>query len=171
MKLMRNHLDKLVIGKISLPDPYCLVEGWCNSPSHLPDTLYNDVQDYLMKHNPGNAFKNVKSLLESGHLSGIKTHNTDINVDIVLFEAIVVPSKGFKMLTTTFGFTCRKIVGKLSILVVLLLMGNLYLPIIYFIKTFSQNSWLLFEVLAYQKTVFEFAQIFIAEKYYKIFKT
>ena len=75
------------------------------------------------------------------------------------------------MQTTTFEFTCRNIVGKLSILVVLLLMGKLYLPIIFFIKTFSQNSWLLFEVLAYQKTVFEFVQIFTAEKYYKIFKT
>ena len=41
-EVMKNHLDKLVIGKISLPDPYSLVNEWCNAPSHLPDTLYND---------------------------------------------------------------------------------------------------------------------------------
>ena len=41
-EVMKNHLDKLVIGKISLPDPYSLVDEWCNAPSHLPDTLYND---------------------------------------------------------------------------------------------------------------------------------
>ena len=41
-EVMKNHLDKLVIGKISLPDPYSVVDEWCNAPSHLPDTLYND---------------------------------------------------------------------------------------------------------------------------------
>ena len=41
-EVIKNHLDKLVIGKISLPDPYSLVDEWCNAPSHLPDTLYND---------------------------------------------------------------------------------------------------------------------------------
>ena len=41
-EVMKNHLDKLVIGKISLPDPYSLVDEWCNAASHLPDTLYND---------------------------------------------------------------------------------------------------------------------------------
>ena len=41
-EVMKNHLDKLVIGKISLPDPYSLADEWCNAPSHLPDTLYND---------------------------------------------------------------------------------------------------------------------------------
>ena len=44
-EVMKNHLDKLVIGKISLPDPYCLVDGWCNAPSHLPASLDNDVKD------------------------------------------------------------------------------------------------------------------------------
>ena len=33
-----------------------------------------------MKHDPGKAFKIEKGLLESGHLSGVKTHNIDINV-------------------------------------------------------------------------------------------
>ena len=79
-EVMKNHLDKLVIGKISLLDPYSLVDGWCNAPSHLPDTLYNDVKDYLMKHDAGTAFKSGKSLLESGYLSGIKTHNIGINI-------------------------------------------------------------------------------------------
>ena len=129
-EVMKNHLDKLVIGKISLLDPYSLVDGWCNAPSHLPDTLYNDVKDYLMKHDAGKAFKSRKSLLESGHLSGIKTH-IDINsiltsaLDIVLFETIAVLSKGFQMQTTTFGFACTKIVGKLSALVVLVLLSKL----------------------------------------------
>ena len=36
---MKNQLDKLVIGKIRLPDPYSLVDGWCNVLSHLPNTL------------------------------------------------------------------------------------------------------------------------------------
>ena len=46
-------------------------------------------------------------------------------LDIVLFEAIAVLSKGFQMETTTFGFACTKIVGKLSMLVVLVLQGKL----------------------------------------------
>ena len=35
-EVMKNHLDKLVIGKISLPDRYSLVDGWCNAPCDLP---------------------------------------------------------------------------------------------------------------------------------------
>ena len=65
-EVMKNHLDKLVIGKISLPDPYSLVDEWCNAPSHLPDTLYND-----------------------------DVNDMTSTLDIVLFEAIVVLSKGF----------------------------------------------------------------------------
>ena len=79
-KVMKNHLDNLVTKKVNLPDLYSLVDGWCNVPSHLPITLYNDVKDYLMKHEAGKTFKSGKSLLESGHLSGTKTHNIDINV-------------------------------------------------------------------------------------------
>ena len=65
-EVMKNHLDKLVIGKISLPDPYSLADEWCNAPSHLPDTLYND-----------------------------DVNDMTSTLDIVLFEAIVVLSKGF----------------------------------------------------------------------------
>ena len=46
-------------------------------------------------------------------------------LDIVLFKAIAVLSKGFQIQTTTFGFACTKIVGKLSMLVILVLMGKL----------------------------------------------
>ena len=46
----------------------------------MNEPLYNDVQGYLTKHDAKKAFKSGKSLLESGHLSGIKTHNIDINV-------------------------------------------------------------------------------------------
>ena len=36
---MKNQLDKLVARKISLPDPYSLVDGSCDSPSHLPNAF------------------------------------------------------------------------------------------------------------------------------------
>ena len=48
------------------------MDGWCNAPSHLLDTLYNDVKDYLIKHDAGKAFKSGKKF--------IKTHNIDINI-------------------------------------------------------------------------------------------
>ena len=78
-EVMKNHLDKLVIGKISLPDPYSLVDEWCNAPSHLPDTLYND-----------------------------DVNDMTLTLDIVLFEAIVVLSKGFQMQTTTLGLVGQR---------------------------------------------------------------
>ena len=65
---------------MSLLDPDNLVGGWCHAPSHLPNTSYKDVKDYLMKHDAEKAYKNGKSSLELGHLSGIKTNNIDINV-------------------------------------------------------------------------------------------
>ena len=78
-EVMKNHLDKLVIGKISLPDPYSLADEWCNAPSHLPDTLYND-----------------------------DVNDMTSTLDIVLFEAIVVLSKGFQMQTTTLGLVGQR---------------------------------------------------------------
>ena len=101
-EVMKNHLDKLVIGKISLPDPYSLVDEWCNAPSHLPDTLYND-----------------------------DVNDMTSTLDIVLFEAIVVLSKGFQMQATTFVFACTKMVGKLSILVVAVLLDKFFVPSYY----------------------------------------
>ena len=68
-EVTKNHLDKLVIGKINLPDPYSSVDGWCNAPSHLLDTLYKDVKDYLIKHDAGKAFKSGKKFI------GIRTFN------------------------------------------------------------------------------------------------
>ena len=124
-EVMKNHLDNLVIGKISLPDPYSLLDGWCNTLSHLADTQYNDVKDYLMKQDTGKDFKSGKSLLGSRHLCGIKTHNIDINVRFCFVEAIIVLGKGFQMQTMTFGVACTKMVGKLSMLVVLVLWGKL----------------------------------------------
>ena len=62
-EVMKNHVDKLVTGKISLPDPYSLVDEWCNAPSHLAGTLYSDIKDYLMKHDAGKVSKSEKSLL------------------------------------------------------------------------------------------------------------
>ena len=56
-EVMKNHWYKLVVEKISLPDPCSLVNGWCVAPSHLPNTLYNDVQDYLMKYDPEKSFQ------------------------------------------------------------------------------------------------------------------
>ena len=35
----RNHLEKLIIGNVTLPDPYKLVDGWFDSPFNLPNTM------------------------------------------------------------------------------------------------------------------------------------
>ena len=51
-------------------------------------------------------------------------------LDTVMFEAIAVLSKGITIQTTTFGFACIRIVGKLYLwpmLVVLVLLGKVYL--------------------------------------------
>ena len=137
-EVMKNHLDKLVIGKIGTPDPYSLVDGWCNALSHLPDTLYK-------------AFKNGNR--KSRHLSGIKTHNSDINVRYSFVRDCCHPEQrisnanydvwvclhkdsGGIMVETNAG--CTHVAGYYHL--------KLYLAIIHFIKTFSQNSWHLFEV-------------------------
>ena len=91
-EVMKNYWYKLVVEKISLPDPYGLVDGWCVAPSHLPNTLHNNVQEYLMKYDPGKAFKSGEGL--SGHLSDIKGAFSGLRQ----FLAIESPLKMMKML-------------------------------------------------------------------------
>ena len=149
-EVMKNHLDKLVIGKIGTPDPYSLVDGLCNALFHLPDTLYNNVQDCLMKHDAGKAFKNGNSLFKSRHLSGIKTHNSDINVRYSFVRDCCHPEQRISNANYDVWVCLHKDSGEITNAGCTHVAGyyhlKLYLAIINFIKTFSQNSWHLFEV-------------------------
>ena len=55
----RNHLEKLIIGNVTLQDPYKLVDGWFDSPFNLPSILYNDIYCYLSKYDAGKALGKV----------------------------------------------------------------------------------------------------------------
>ena len=149
-EVMKNHLDKLVIGKIGTPDPYSLVDGWFNALCHLPDTLYNDVQNCLMKHDAGKAFKSGKILFKSRHLSGIKTHNSDINVRYSFVRDCCRPEQRISNANYDVWVCLHKDSGEITNAGCTRAAGyyhlKLYLAIIHFIKTFSQNSWHLFEV-------------------------
>ena len=110
----RNHLEKLIIGNVTLPDPFKLVDGWFDSPLNLPNTLYNDICCYLSKYDAGKAFKNGKSLLRSGHLTNIKTHIIDLNVTSV-------QNRGCRIWIMMFGFPFIKALVKLLAVAVIVL--------------------------------------------------
>ena len=49
-------------------------------PENLPNTVYDDVIDYLDKINTGKACRSGSSLLDSENFSNLMTHNNGSNI-------------------------------------------------------------------------------------------
>ena len=80
-EIKKNYKEKLVEnGLVTLSDLVILQDGWYSAPENLPNTVYNDVIDYLDENGAGKAYKSGKSLLGSEHLSNMMTHNISNNI-------------------------------------------------------------------------------------------
>ena len=81
-EIKKNYKEKNIFenGLVTLPDPVTLQDGWYRAPENLPNTVYDDVIDYLDKNDAGKAYKSGKSLLDSEHLSRVMTHNISNNI-------------------------------------------------------------------------------------------
>ena len=120
----RNHLKELIIGNVTLPDPYKLVDGWFDSPFNLLNTVYNDICSYLSKYDAGKAFKNGKSLLRSGHLTNIKTHIIDLNVRYCFVRCNCCPEQRLSNTDYDVWVCLQKTLVKLLAVAVIVLQGK-----------------------------------------------
>ena len=75
------------------PSPTTLFDDWIEAPSHLPDTLYDNVHNYLVKSDAGKAFKGGKSLLLSGHLINVMVHMITPNVRYCFVRGLCHPEQ------------------------------------------------------------------------------
>lgn len=90
--------NKLILedGMVTLPNPCQLQNDWCDAPSNLPDTVYDQVKTYLIKNNGGKAFTGGKSLLKSGHLFNLMVHTISPNVRYSFVQGLCYPEQKFK---------------------------------------------------------------------------
>ena len=94
-EIKKNYKEKLIFenGLITLPDPVTLQDGWYSAPENLPNTVYDDVIDYLDKNNAGKAYRSGKSLLDSEHLSNVMTHNISNNIRYTFVRGYCFPEQ------------------------------------------------------------------------------
>jgi len=94
-QIEKDEKNKLVLdnGMLTLPSPTTLFDDWIEAPSHLPDTLYDNVHNYLVKSDAGKAFKGSKSLLLSGHLINVMVHMITPNVRYCFVRGLCHPEQ------------------------------------------------------------------------------
>lgn len=80
-------------GMIQLPDPLKLINGWVPAPENLPNTLFEQIKEYLDVENAGKAYKGGQSLLDSGHLSNIMSHAISVNIRYCFVRALCLPEQ------------------------------------------------------------------------------
>ena len=87
--------EKLTLenGMVMLPNPETLKEDWIEAPSNLPDTLFENVKNYLDINKAGKAFKGGKSLLESRHVSNVMTHMISPNIRYCIVRCLCHPEQ------------------------------------------------------------------------------
>ena len=94
-EIKKNYKEKLIVenGLVTLSDLVILQDGWYSAPENLPNTVYNDVIDYLDKNGAGKAYKSGKSLLGSEHLSNVMTHNISNNIRYTFVRGYCLPEQ------------------------------------------------------------------------------
>ncbi|XP_057297429.1 uncharacterized protein LOC130629386 [Hydractinia symbiolongicarpus] len=94
-QIKRDVSAKLLLenGLMRLPDPTTLKNDWVEAPINLPDTLNNNVTEYLEKNNAGKAFKGGNSLLQSGHVSNVMTHMISPNIRYCFVRGSCLPEQ------------------------------------------------------------------------------
>ncbi|XP_067678814.1 uncharacterized protein [Haliotis asinina] len=88
-------------GTCTLPDPYCLRNGWVDDPTMWPEITFTDIYFYLIDtpgqftHESMRAFKSLKAYayVESGHVFPIQYHNVDDRSPLCLLKTKVIPSQ------------------------------------------------------------------------------
>lgn len=99
LQIIKNERSsKLVIenGLVILPDPNKLMDNWVAAPSLLPDTLYKDVNNYLIEQDAGKAFNSGKSLLQSGHIFNVMVNTISPNIRYCFVKGLCYPEQKFK---------------------------------------------------------------------------
>ena len=94
-EIKKNYKEKLILenGLVTLPDPVILQDGWYSAPENLPNTVYDDVIDYLDKNEAGKAHRSGKSLLDSEHLSNVMTQNISSNIRYTFVRGYCFPEQ------------------------------------------------------------------------------
>ncbi|XP_071119026.1 uncharacterized protein [Haliotis cracherodii] len=88
-------------GTCTLPDPYCLRNGWVDDPTTWPGISFTDIYFYLIDtpgqftHESMRAYKSLKAYeyVESGHVFPIQYHNVDDKSPLCLMRTKVIPSQ------------------------------------------------------------------------------
>ena len=91
----RDSNNKLILENymLTLPSPLKLIDGWVKAPENLPNTTYDNVNNYLVDNDAGKAFKGGKSLLESGHLDNVMTHAISPNLRYCFVRGLCLPEQ------------------------------------------------------------------------------
>ena len=68
-EIKKNYKMKLILknGFVTLPDPVALKKCLYSATENLPNTVYDDVTNYLVKNDAGKAYRSGKSLLDFEH--------------------------------------------------------------------------------------------------------
>ena len=85
-----QHLKQALV---TLPDPVTLQDKEYSAPENLPNTIYDDLIDYLGKNDAGKAYRSGKSLLDSEHLSNVMTQNISNNIRYTFVRGYCFPEQ------------------------------------------------------------------------------
>ena len=111
-EIKRDLNDKLCLenGLIQLPNPVQLEDGWVLAPTNLPDTMFEQIANFLESNDAGKAYKGGKSLLDSGHLSNTILWFTPLAqiCDTALYVGFVFQNKSCPRHSTLFGLFFTK---------------------------------------------------------------
>ena len=82
LQIEQDAKSKLILenGMVTLKSPSTLIDDWIAAPSHLLETLFHQVNTYLIANDAVKAFKGGRSLLQSGHLNNVMVHMVSPNV-------------------------------------------------------------------------------------------
>lgn len=89
--------QKLILenGMLTLPNPLKLRDDWIIAPANLPETTFSNIDSYLKSNEAGKAYKGVKSLLLSGHLSNVMIHMLSPDVRYCFVRGLCLPEQKF----------------------------------------------------------------------------
>ena len=80
-------------GQLVIKHPKMLSSDWLEGSCYFRDTTEDQVRRYLNSKHAGKAFKGVKSLLESGHLSNVQYHFISSDVRCGFVTANCLPEQ------------------------------------------------------------------------------
>lgn len=94
VKMSEEKREKLCLedGVIKLPPPRCLKVGWQTGSTNFPDTIEDDVENYLKDKAPKALLKG-SSLEFSKHVTGVSYHTISPNLQYCFVRGQVIPQE------------------------------------------------------------------------------